>query len=129
MSEEEKKLKPVQLGLFYLLWITSTVLIVLDVLFLRAGITALAAPLLDRVPWEYEIEHQWYARFSLKAIDSWFLALAGLAAFLCIIGLDYMYRAAILKDKITKTFGTATAIQVGILVLGLILSTIGMALL
>lgn len=128
MSEEEKKLKPIQLGIFYLLWITSTVLIVLDVLFLRAGITALAAPLLDRVPWEYQIKHHWFARFSLRAIDSWFLALGGLAAFLFIIGLDYLYRKAILKEKITKTFGIVTAIQVGTLVLGLILSTIGMAL-
>ncbi|MBN1936368.1 MAG: hypothetical protein JW934_17010 [Anaerolineae bacterium] len=125
---EEKKLKPVQLGLFYLLWLTSAVLIVLDVLFLRAGITALAASLLDRVSWEYQVEHLWYARFSLTAIDAWFLALAGLAAFLCIIGLDYLYRAAILKEKITKTFGTVTAIQVGVLVLSLIMSAIGSAL-
>gem|GEM_PF-4552283 len=129
MSEEEKKLKPTQLGLFYLLWITSIVLTVLDVLLVRAGITALAAPLLDRVPWEYQIKHLWFARFSLKAIDSWFLALGGLVALACIILLDYRYRTAILNGQIAQTFGFITAVQVGILLLGLLMNTIGIALL
>lgn len=124
---EEKKLKPAQLGLFYLLWLTSMVMTVLDVLLMRAAIAAIVAPLLAQVPWEYQIKHLWFARFSLPAIDSWFLALGGLAAFALIIFLDYHYRAAILQGRIAKTFGVVTAVQAGILLLSVIVIEIGIA--
>ena len=114
---KQKELRPLQFIPFYLLWIVSSALTVIDVLMLRTAITAVVAPILDSVPWEKQIEHMWFARFTLPAIDSWFLAIGSIVALSCIISLDYLYRTAIIKNTVKKTFGTITAIQAGIIVI------------
>jgi len=117
---KQTELRPLQFIPFYLLWIVSSALTVIDGLLLRSAITAIAAPALESVSWEYQMEHLWFARFTLTAIDSWVLALLGIVALSCIISFDYLYRSAIIKQTIKKTFGIITAIQVGIIVLCLI---------
>ena len=111
---DERRLEPRQTALFYILWIVSVALSLLDWVALRATITAVAAAIVNAIPIEYQIEHQWYARWTVRATDPCTVAILTVLAFASIIIFDFMYRDAIWKGTIKRTFGIATAIQVGI---------------
>ncbi|MBL7200362.1 MAG: hypothetical protein ISS56_09455 [Anaerolineae bacterium] len=112
----EQKLKPKQVFLFYVLWILSAILCVLDALSLRSAITAVAAAIANAVPIEVQIERQWHLRWTVGAVDKFALAILGIAAVLGIIALDGVYRGAVFKGSIKKRFATVTAIQAGVLI-------------
>jgi hypothetical protein len=109
--------KPVQFIPFYLLWIISSALSVLDWIALR-GATVALVDLIDRsVPIERQIERGWYLRWVTRAANPCSLAIFSVFAVLSIIGFDYLYRTAIEKGTIKKRFALVTGIQVGILAL------------
>jgi hypothetical protein len=109
--------KPVQFLPFYLLWLISSALSVLDWMALR-GATVALVDLIDRlVPIEQQIERGWYLRWVTRAADPCSLAVFSVFAVISIIGFDFMYRTAIEKGTIKRRFGLVTGIQVGILVL------------
>jgi hypothetical protein len=117
-------MKPLQYAPFYLLWITSSVLSVVDWLALRGATIALADAIDRAVPIETQIERQWYLRWAARAADPCSLAFFSVFAFLSIIAFDYLYRTALEKGVIRKRFIQVTAIQVGILVVcGVIILT------
>jgi len=109
-------MKPLQFVPFYLLWIISSALSILDWMVLRAGIVAIADAIERAVPMEVQIERQWYLRWVVRAADPCSLAFFSIFALASIISFDYMYRTAIEKGTIKKRFGLVTSIQAGILV-------------
>ena len=110
-------MKPVQFVPFYLLWIISSALSVLDWMALR-GATVALADLVDRlVPIERQIESGWYLRWVVRAANPCSLAFFSIFAVVSILGFDYLYRNAIEKGTIKKRFALVTGIQVGILAL------------
>ena len=111
---DERRLEPRQTTLFYILWIVSVALSLLDWVALRAAITAVAVAIVNAIPIEYQIEHQWYARWTVRATDPCTVAILTVLAFASIIIFDFMYRNAIWKGTIKRTFGIVTAIQAGI---------------
>ncbi len=125
---EEKQLKPLQFIPFYLLWIVSGALSVLDWLVLRAATTAVAAAIAESVPIEVQIERHWFLRWPVAAIDKFALACFGIVAMVFVMSLDYLYRDALIKGKIKRRFAAVTAVQVGILGLSLLAQSIATAL-
>ena len=115
---DERRLQPGQVALFVLLWIVSSALSILDWVVLRAAITAVSAAWANAVPIEAQIERQWYLRWTVRAVDPCAVAVLTVLAFVSIVGFDSLYRSAIWKGKIGKTFGLVTAIQVGCAALG-----------
>ena len=111
-----KRLKPRQIPLLIGLWIVSSLLSLLDWIVLRASISSIAAVIANAVPIERQIERQWYLRWTVRAVDPCNVAILTTLAFLSIIGFDQLYRDAIWKNKIRRTFTIVTAIQVGILI-------------
>jgi hypothetical protein len=111
---DERRLEPRQIALFYALWLLSIALSLLDWFALRAAITAVVATIANAIPIEYQIEHQWYARWTVRAADPCAVATLTVLAFASIIALDFVYRDAIWKGTIKKRFGVVTAVQVGI---------------
>jgi hypothetical protein len=111
---DERRLEPRQIALFYGLWILSGALSLLDWVALRAAISALVTTIANAIPIEYQIEHQWYARWTVRAADPCAIAILTVLAFASIIALDFMYRDAIWKGTIKKRFGIVTAVQMGI---------------
>ena len=111
---DERNLEPRQTALFYALWIVSVALTVLDWVALRAASTAVVAAIADAIPIEYQIERQWYARWTVRAADPCAIAILTLLAFASIVTFDFLYRDAIWKGTIVKKFGIVTAVQVGI---------------
>jgi hypothetical protein len=109
-------MRPVQFIPFYLLWIISSALSVLNWLALRAATVALVDWIERLVPMERQIERGWYLRWVTRAADPCSLAVFSIFALASIIGFDYLYRAAIEKGTIKKRFGLVTGIQAGILV-------------
>jgi sterol desaturase/sphingolipid hydroxylase (fatty acid hydroxylase superfamily) len=120
-------MKPLQTGSFYLLWIVSSALTVLDWITLRSGITGVAAVLAKAIPMEWQIEHQWYARWTVRAVDPCAAAILTILALMSIISFDYLYHDAIEKGKIKKRFGTVTAIQAGLLIVSAIATLVSSA--
>lgn len=120
----EPHLKPVQSVPFYLLWIVSAILSVLDWLLLRSAASALAALIAASVPIEKQIERNWYLRWTVPAVDKIALVVFGIAAVLSIMTFDYIYRNAIIKHKVRQRFTTITAIQVGLLILSVAIITL-----
>jgi hypothetical protein len=116
----EKQLKPVQLIQFYLLWVVSSAISVVDWLTLRSALSATAAVIAESVPMEAQSERQWYLRWTVSAVDKFALAVLGIAAMVSIISLDYIYRDAIGKGVIQRRFGTVTAVQASLLILSAI---------
>ena len=115
-------MKPVQFIPFYLLWIISSALSILDWFGLRAATVAIADWIERAVPIERQIESGWYLRWMVRAADPCSLALFSIFSLASIIVFDYLYHSAIEQGTIKKRFGLVTAIQVGILVVcGLIL--------
>ena len=121
---DEKRLKPRQVPLLVGLWIASSLLSVLDWVALRAAITAIAAVTVGSVPIEWQIEHQWYLRWTVRALDPCNVAILTTLAFLSVIGFHTLYREAIWRRRIRKTFITVTAIQAGIVLVGWLAQTI-----
>ena len=111
---DERRLEPRQIALFYGLWILSIVLSILDWVVLRAAISAVTAAIVHAIPIEFQIQHQWYARWTMRAADPCALAILTVLTFASIIIFDFMYRDAIWKGTIKKRFGIVTAVQVGI---------------
>ena len=111
---DERRLEPRQTALFYALWIVSVALSLLDWVALRAASTAVVATIADAIPIEYQIERQWYARWMVRAVDPCAIAILTLLAFVSIVTFDFLYRDAIWKGTIKKTFAIVTAVQVGI---------------
>jgi sterol desaturase/sphingolipid hydroxylase (fatty acid hydroxylase superfamily) len=109
-------MKPLQSVSFYLLWIVSSALTVLDWIILRSGITGAAAVLAKAIPMEWQIKHQWYARWAVRAVDPCAVAILTILGVVSIMGFDYLYHDAIEEGKIKKRFGTVTAIQAGLLI-------------
>jgi hypothetical protein len=119
-----KRLKPRQIPLLIGLWIVSSILSLLDWIVLRAAVASVAAVIAGSVPIEQQIERQWYLRWTVRAVDPCNVAILTTLAFLSIIGFDQLYRDAIWKKKIRKTFTIVTAIQVGILIVSWLAMTI-----
>ena len=113
----EKQLKPAQFVPFYLLWITSGLLCVLDWLISRAAVTAVATAIAASVPMEVQVERQWFLRWPVSALDQLAMVILGIAAMVVVMALDYVYRDGLIKGTIKRRFATVTAIQVGILLL------------
>ncbi len=120
----EKDLRPLEFIPFYLLWIVSGALTIIDGLLLRQAVTAVAAALGQVVPMTWQVEHHWYVRWVVRAVDPLATAILTIAVFAAIIILDYLYRNAIIKKTIKKTFALVTAIQLGLLIGGVIAITI-----
>lgn len=117
-------MRPVQFIPFYLLWIISSALSVLDWMALRGATVALADLIERLVPIERQIESGWYLRWVVRAANPCSLAFFSIFAVVSILGFDYLYRNAIEKGTIKKRFTVVTGIQVGILVLcGIVLLT------
>jgi len=114
---DEKGLKPRQVPLYILLWFVSGILSVLGWIALRAAITAVAAAVANAVPIEWQVAHQWYLRWTVRAADPCSIVVLTVLAFLTILGVDPLYRNALRKGTIRKTFLIVTAIQAGILLL------------
>ena len=114
---DEKGLKPRQVPLFVVLWIVSAALSVLDWVALRAAITAVVAAIVNAVPMEWQVEHHWYLRWTARAADPCSIAGLTVLAFVSILGFDYLYRDALWKGRIRKTFIVVAGIQVAILAL------------
>ena len=110
-------MKPVQFIPFYLLWIISSALSVVDWIALRGATVALADLIERLVPVERQIESGWYLRWMVRAANPCSLAFFSIFAVISILGFDYLYRSAIEKGTIKKRFALVTGIQVGILVL------------
>ena len=113
---DEKRLKPRQIPLLIGLWLVSSILSLMDWVALRASIASIAAVIANSVPIEKQIEGQWYLRWTVRAVDPCNVAILTTLAFLSIVGFDQLYRDAIWKGNIRRTFTVVTAIQVGILV-------------
>jgi hypothetical protein len=111
---DERRLEPRQIALFYGLWILSIVLSILDWVALRAAISTVTAAIVNAIPIEFQIQHQWYARWTARAADPCAIAILTVLAFASIIVFDFVYREAIWKGTIKRTFGVVTAVQVGI---------------
>ncbi len=109
---------------FYLLWIISSSVSIMCGFIWRAAITSLAAVIVAQVPIEWQIESQWYLRWVVSGLDPIAVAFLTILVFISITVFDYLYRAAIEKKTVRKTFGLVTSIQAGILVVGVILITI-----
>ena len=124
VRRDEKSLKPRQTLLSVALWILSALLSALDWVALRAAITAVAAVIVDAVPMEWQVEHQWYLRWMVRAADPCSMAVLTVLAFVTIIGFDPLYRSAVWKGTIRKTFTLVTGIQVGILALSWLVVTL-----
>ncbi len=120
----EKHLRPLQFIPFYLLWIISAVVSVIDWLVLRAGVTAVAAVLANAVPMDWQIENNWFVRWIVPAVDNVGLIVFGIIAMVSIMAFDYLYRSALIKGTIKKRFIKVTAIQGIILLVGIVLVTI-----
>jgi hypothetical protein len=120
----EKDLRPLQFIPFYLLWIVSGALTIITGLVARQAITAVTAALGEAVPMEWQIEREWFTRWIVRAVDPFAIAILSVLAFSTIIALDYLYRNAILKKTVKKTFGIVTAVQLGILIVSIIAITI-----
>jgi hypothetical protein len=110
------------------LWIVSTLLSLLDWAAMRAAFTAVVAVVVGLVPIEWQIENRWYLRWTARAADPCIVAVLTVLAFLSLIGFDYLYRDAIWKGKIRKTFAVVTGIQVGLLALSWLAVTLASAL-
>jgi hypothetical protein len=102
--------------LYYVLWFVSSVVSIADWIALRAMITSIAAAIGGQIPMEFQIEHQWYVRWTVAAVDPCFVAILTILALVSIIGLDYLYQDAVAKGTIKKRFGIVTAVQASILV-------------
>ena len=124
---DEQKMKPVQFIPFYLLWILSSVLSVLDWFALRAATTAVAAAIAAAVPQEKQIEMQWNLAYPVAALDKFAMVIFGIAAMVSVMSFDYLYRDAIVKGRTKRRFVTVTAIQVGLLALSLAAQAIASA--
>ena len=98
----EKKLKPLQFIPFYLLWLISGALCVLDWLVSRTAVTAVASAIAASVPREVQIKRQWFLRWPVAALDKFVLAIFGIVAMLVVMALDYVYRDGLIKGKIKK---------------------------
>ena len=121
---DEKRLKPRQVPLYVGLWLVSGIVSLLDWVALRAAITAVVAAIVGAVPIEWQVEHQWYLRWTARATDPCSIAVLTVLAFVTIIGFDPLYRGAIWKGTIRKTFTIVTAIQVGVLAVSWLTMTI-----
>ena len=113
----EKKLRTGQLPVFYLLWIVSAILSILDWFALRSAVTAVAVAIAASIPMEVQIERQWYVRWPAAAVDKFAMACFGILAMLAIMSLEWIYRTGFIKGTIKKRFAIVAAIQVGLLVL------------
>jgi len=113
---DEKRLKPRQTLLYVGLWLFSGIVSLVDWVALRAAVTAVAAAIVGAVPIEWQVEHQWYLRWTVRATDPCSIAVLTVLAFLTILGFEPLYRNAIWKGTARKTFTIVTAIQAGILV-------------
>jgi hypothetical protein len=120
-------MRPVQFVSFYLLWIVSSALSVLDWFLLRSALTAVASAIANAIPMEVQIRRQWYARWVVRAVDPCATAVLSVLLLVSIILFDYLYRAAIEKGTIKKRFSTVTGIQVGILIVSAIAVAISSA--
>jgi len=121
---DERRLKPRQVPLYVGLWLVSGILSLLDWVALRAAITAVAAAIAGAVPIGWQVEHQWYLRWTVRATDPCSIAVLTVLAFVTIIGLDPLYRGAIWNGSIRKTFTIVTAIEAGVLVISWLAMTI-----
>jgi hypothetical protein len=119
--------RPIQFVSFYLLWIISSALSVLDWFLLRSALTAVASAIANAIPMEVQIRRQWYARWVVRAVDPCATAVLSVLLLVSIILFDYLYRAAIEKGTIKKRFSTVTGIQVGILIVSAIAVAISSA--
>ena len=122
--KDEKGLKPRQIPLFILLWAVSSVLSLACWIVWRAAATSVAAVIANAVPIEWQIENRWYLRWTVRAVDPCSVAVLTILGFVSIAGFDFLYRDAFWKKKIRKVFITATAIQLGLLLLGWLTTTI-----
>jgi hypothetical protein len=120
-------MRPIQFVPFYLLWIVSSALSVLDWFLLRSALTAVASAIANAIPMEVQIRRQWYARWVVRAVDPCATAVLSVLLLVSIILFDYLYRAAIEKGTIKKRFSTVTGIQVGILIVSAIAVAISSA--
>ena len=120
-------MRPIQFVSFYLLWIISSALSVLDWFLLRSALTAVASAIANAIPMEVQIRRQWYARWVVRAVDPCATAVLSVLLLVSIILFDYLYRAAIEKGTIKKRFSTVTGIQVGILIVSAIAVAISSA--
>jgi hypothetical protein len=115
---DEKGLRPRQIPLFVLLWAVSSLLTVLCGIVLRSAASSVAAVIANAVPIEWQIENQWYLRWTVRAVDPCSVAILTILGFVSIIGFDFLYRDGFWKGTIRKKFITVTAIQAAILALG-----------
>jgi hypothetical protein len=90
-------MRPIQFVPFYLLWIVSSALSVLDWFLLRSALTAVASAIANAIPMEVQIRRQWYARWVVRAVDPCATAVLSVLLLVSIILFDYLYRAAIAK--------------------------------
>jgi hypothetical protein len=120
-------MRPIQFVPFYLLWIVSSALSVLDWFLLRSALTAVASAIANAIPMEVQIRRQWYARWVVRAVDPCATAVLSVLLLVSIILFDYLYRAAIAKGTIKKRFGLVTGIQAGILIVSAIAVAISSA--
>jgi len=120
-------MRPIQFVPFYLLWIVSSALSVLDWFLLRSALTAVASAIANAIPMEVQIRRQWYARWVVRAVDPCATAVLSVLLLVSIILFDYLYRAAIEKGTIKKRFGLVTGIQAGILIVSAIAVAISSA--
>jgi hypothetical protein len=109
-------MKPLQYVPFYVLWIISSALSVLDWFLLRAATVAITDAIQRAVPMEVQIERGWYLRWMVRAANPCSLVFFSIFAFASIVAFDHIYRTAIEKGTIKKRFGLVTSIQAGILI-------------
>lgn len=120
-------MRPLQFIPFYLFWMVSSSLSILDGFVLRSAITGIATVIGKAVPMEWQIEHQWYMRWVVRAVDPLAIAILTILVFASIIVFDYLYRSAIEKGTIKRKFVLVTIIQASLLILGVVGTTIASA--
>lgn len=120
----EKDLKPLQFVPFYLLWIISSALSILDWALIRAAVTSLAAVIAAAIPIEFQLRRQWSAGWALRAVDPCTVAILTILVLASIISFDYLYRDGLIKGTIKRRFGIVTSVQAGLLIVGGIIVTV-----
>lgn len=113
-------MRPLRFVPFYLAWIISSSLSIVDGFVLRSAIIGVASVIGQAVPMEWQIEHHWYMRWVVRAVDPFATAILTILVFASILIFDYLYHSAIEKGTFKRKFTRVTIVQASLLVLGII---------
>ena len=120
----DKDLKPLQFIPFYLLWIISSALSLLDWALIRAAVTSLATVIAAAIPTDLQLRRQWSARWALRAVDPCTVAVLTVLVLASIISFDYLYRDGLIRGTIKRRFGIVTTVQASLLIVAGIIVTV-----